>query len=89
MSVRNKGADLRPGLRAGIAALAVSLLLASCAGLEADRFGLSEASAARDNVAPSLPPEQRKEHERLVAAYGGVYHAFPAQWDPKLGIHVT
>ena len=67
--------DFRSGLRAGAAALAVSLLLASCANLETDRFGLSEASAARDNVASTLPVEQRKEHERLVAAYGGVYHA--------------
>lgn len=67
--------DFRTGLRTCCAALAVSLLLASCASLETDRFGLSEASAARDDVAKALPPEQRKEHERLVAAYGGVYHA--------------
>jgi predicted Zn-dependent protease len=58
-----------------IAMLAAGLLLASCASLETDRFGLSEASAARDDVASNLPPEQRKEHERLVAAYGGVYHS--------------
>ncbi len=58
-----------------LAVIAVGLLLASCASLETDRFGLSEASAARDDVASNLPPEQRKEHERLVAAYGGVYHS--------------
>jgi predicted Zn-dependent protease len=62
-------------MRAGFAALALSALIASCSTLETDRFGLSEASAARDDVAQALPPEQRKEHERLVAAYGGVYHA--------------
>ncbi len=55
--------------------LAGALLLASCATAEVDRIGLSEASAARDDVASNLPPEQRKEHERLVAAYGGVYHS--------------
>jgi predicted Zn-dependent protease len=65
----------RRGWRAGAAVLAASLLLASCANLETDRFGLSEASVARDNVAQSMPPQQRKEHERLVAAYGGVYHS--------------
>jgi predicted Zn-dependent protease len=76
MSVRAKISAMNfTGLRACCAALAVSLLLASCASLETDRFGLSEASAARDDVAKALPPEQRKEHERLVAAYGGVYHA--------------
>jgi len=58
-----------------LAILASGLLLASCANLETDRFGLSEASAARDDVASNLPAEQRKEHERLVAAYGGVYHS--------------
>lgn len=77
MNVRAKmlAMDFRTGLRACFAALAVSLLLASCASLDTDRFGLSEASAARDDVAKALPPDQRKEHERLVAAYGGVYHA--------------
>jgi predicted Zn-dependent protease len=67
--------ESRRGWRAGAAALAVSLLHASCANLDTDRFGLSEASAARDNVARALPPKQRKEHERLVAAYGGIYHS--------------
>jgi len=64
------------GLRAGcLAALALAFVAASCASVDLDRYGLSEASSARDDVASSLPPEQRKEHERLVAAYGGVYHA--------------
>jgi len=65
------------GLRtAGLAAaVALALFAASCATADLDRYGLSAASAARDDVASSLPPEQRKEHERLVAAYGGVYHA--------------
>lgn len=57
------------------AVLAAAMLLASCSHLDTDHFGLSDASAARDNVASDLPPAQRKEHERLVASYGGVYHA--------------
>ena len=80
-SQKKRAVDFRSGLRASAAALAVSLLLASCANLETDRFGLSEASVARDNVAPTLPPKQRKEHERLVAAYGGVYHGRPLMKD--------
>jgi len=72
-------------LRAGAAALAVLLLLAACSTLENDRFGLSEASsAARDeDFAGKLPPDQRKEHERLVAAYGGIYHS------PQLEAQIT
>jgi predicted Zn-dependent protease len=75
--VRTEGkkADFRFGLRVSFAVLALALTLASCASLETDRFGLSEASAARDDIATALPPAQRKEHERLVAAYGGVYHS--------------
>jgi predicted Zn-dependent protease len=66
-----------------LAVIAGALLLASCANADFDRVGLSEASAARDDVASNLPPEQRKEHERLVAAYGGVYHS------PELEEHIT
>src|SRR5437762_5921668 len=65
--------DLRAAGLAAAAALA--LFAASCASVDIDRYGLAEASAARDDVASTLPPEQRKEHERLVAAYGGIYHA--------------
>jgi predicted Zn-dependent protease len=65
------------------AALALALLLAACSTIETDRFGLSEASAARDDIAATLPPAQRKEHERLVAAYGGVYHS------PELEAQIT
>jgi predicted Zn-dependent protease len=75
MRRKENRAGWRAGFRLAGAALAVSLLLAACSTLESDRFGLSEASVARDDVARTLPPEQRKEHERLVAAYGGVYHA--------------
>jgi predicted Zn-dependent protease len=83
MHVDEIAGEPRRKWRAGAVALAASLLLASCAGLETDRFGLSEASVARDNVAQALPPKQRKEHERLVAAYGGVYHS------PELEENIT
>jgi predicted Zn-dependent protease len=64
------------GQRARLAAaLGLVLLAGACASVDLDRYGLSAASAARDDVASTLPPEQRKEHERLVAAYGGVYQA--------------
>src|ERR1700674_486993 len=76
MSARERQ-EGRHGLRAAIsiAALAAALFAASCANVDFDRYGLSEASAARDDVASTLPAEQRKEHERLSAAYGGVYHS--------------
>src|SRR5436853_7089196 len=67
----------RHGLRNAscAAALTFALFAAACASVDLERYGLSEASAARDDLASRLPPEQRKEHERLVAAYGGIYHA--------------
>jgi len=76
MSARERN-ERRHDLRAaGLAATAaLALFAASCASVDIDRYGLAEASAARDDVANSLPPEQRKEHERLVGAYGGIYHA--------------
>src|SRR6202521_677080 len=57
------------------AVLATALLVAGCASLDLDRIGLSEAPAARDDVAADLPPAQRREHERIVASYGGIYRA--------------
>jgi len=57
------------------AILAAALLVAGCASLDFDRIGLSEASVARDDVAADLPPAQRREHERIVASYGGIYRA--------------
>jgi predicted Zn-dependent protease len=58
-----------------LAALAAASLVAACASLDLDRVGLSEAPAARDEVAADLPPAQRREHERIVASYGGIYRA--------------
>src|SRR3984893_3818955 len=55
------------------AVLAAALLVAGCAGLDLDRIGLSEAPAAPDHVAADAPPARRREHERIVAPYGGIY----------------
>ena len=51
------------------------MLLAVCSNLDLERIGLSEASIGCDEVAADLPPAQRREHERIVAAYGGIYHS--------------
>ncbi|MFK8253285.1 M48 family metalloprotease [Ancylobacter terrae] len=56
---------------------AVALLLAGCASLDI-QSGDTRASAAPSAMEEPLTPAQRKEHERLVASYGGTYT------DPKL-----
>jgi predicted Zn-dependent protease len=62
----------RSALLAGL--LAASL--AGCINFDPDRTGsLVEVAVTRDDIAPSLPVEQRREHERLVSSYGGVYRA--------------
>ncbi len=58
-----------------ILAALVFLLVAGCAALDPERIGLSDAGSVRDEVAAQLPPAQRREHERLVTSYGGVYRA--------------
>ncbi len=64
------------GARRGVlAVLAAAFVVAGCAGIDVERFGLSNISASRDDIAADLPPAQRREHERLVAAYGGIYRA--------------
>ncbi len=66
----------RYGARRGLfAVLAAAMLTVGCSNVVLERFGLSDVSAQRDDIAADLPPAQRREHERLVAAYGGVYRA--------------
>lgn len=55
----------------------IALLLAGCAGLDIQQPG-AEAKATPASLGDTLTPAQRKEHERLVASYGGAYD------DPKL-----
>jgi predicted Zn-dependent protease len=58
-------------------ALALASIVAGCAALDPERIGLGDTGApqAQDEVATALPPAQRREHERLVASYGGLYRA--------------
>jgi len=57
------------------ASLAAALGTASCSSLDSERIGLSEAPATRDDIAADLPADQRREHQRLVSSYGGIYRA--------------
>lgn len=62
-------------LRTVFAGVVLSLVLASCSSLNLDQLAVWERKTESDPVAESLPPAQRKEHERLVSTYGGVYRA--------------
>lgn len=57
--------------------LLTTLLLAGCAGLDISTPA-PDAQATVSSFEDNLTPTQRKEHERLVASYGGAYN------DPKL-----
>ncbi|MPT23657.1 MAG: Zn-dependent protease, partial [Starkeya sp.] len=54
--------------------LAAALFVAGCAAVD-DKQASAPSAISRDDA---LTPAQRKEHERLVASYGGAYN------DPKL-----
>lgn len=54
--------------------LAAALLVAGCAAVD-DKQASAPSAISRDDA---LTPAQRKEHERLVASYGGAYN------EPKL-----
>jgi predicted Zn-dependent protease len=67
---------LRLRMPPGLATLVgVALIVASCGTLDPERLGLAEIAAEPDAVGAQLPPAQRREHERLVASYGGIYRA--------------
>lgn len=61
--------------RAVLSGAVLSFALASCSTINLDQFGWGEIKREPDAVAQSLPPAQRKEHERLVSTYGGIYRA--------------
>ncbi|MGU3492697.1 M48 family metalloprotease [Xanthobacteraceae bacterium A53D] len=69
---------IRAGRSAGVLML-VAGLLSGCAGVELDRSNvpLTRASLPASDTA-GMSPAQRREHERLVASYGGAYN------DPEL-----
>jgi predicted Zn-dependent protease len=63
-------------LRAAIGALLLGCALASCSSINLDQIGFGDsASSPPDPVVDTLPPAQRREHERLVSTYGGIYQA--------------
>mgnify|MGYP003671762912 CR=1 FL=1 len=77
------------GLRNGL--MAVSLLaLAACTTLTSSNIAVSQTG---DRPAPTVVPEGtdpddavigRREHPRIIAAYGGVYSDPPKSWWPAL-----
>ncbi|MBY0530835.1 MAG: M48 family metalloprotease [Xanthobacteraceae bacterium] len=60
--------------RAVFSGAVLSLALASCSTINLDSWTQGKPQES-DPIAESLPPAQRKEHERLVSTYGGVYRA--------------
>ena len=58
-----------------VSAVAAALVVAGCSVGDFDRLTRTSEPEIADEVAASLPPSQRKEHERLIASYGGVYRA--------------
>jgi predicted Zn-dependent protease len=58
-----------------IAALAAAALVSGCSIADLDRYTFGKKAETVDEVANELPPTQRREHERLVASYGGIYRA--------------
>lgn len=63
------------GWRGAAGALAVLFLLSGCTVGELERFTRANDTAEIDEVAASLPPAQRREHERLVNSYGGIHRS--------------
>jgi predicted Zn-dependent protease len=63
-------------LRRGAAiALACGLLAAACTDGALKQYSNADTTGAIDEVAAQMPPAQRREHERLVSSYGGIYPA--------------
>ena len=60
--------------RAVFSGALLSFALASCSTISFDSW-TQGTQREPDQVAESLPPAQRKEHERLVSTYGGIYRA--------------
>jgi predicted Zn-dependent protease len=66
----------RPHRRA-VTALAAALFVSGCADATLKQWNWygADNSASMDEVAAALPPAQRREHDRLVSTYGGVYRS--------------
>lgn len=68
------------GLRVAAISLALplALLLAGCSSADLDQVSVPLASTSSAAEYADMTPAQRREHERLVASYGGAYN------DPEL-----
>ena len=76
--------QIAKGLRVGVLAMSV-LALGACTSLIGSNIAVSQTG---DNPAPTVAPEGadpddvvigRREHPRIIAAYGGVYSDRPAE----------
>lgn len=76
MGAPGKAQWLRLLLLAGLLVLSVGL--SACAGLQEPASAEAKAAASAPSPEDTMTPTQRKEHERLVASYGGAYN------DPRL-----
>jgi predicted Zn-dependent protease len=66
---------LRSRWHRGALAATVALAVSGCADGVLHRVTGTDNAIAVDEIAASLPPAQRREHERLVASYGGIYRS--------------
>jgi predicted Zn-dependent protease len=73
-------AEFRQGMtltlsRGAAIALVGGLLVAGCTDSALRQLSGDDTTGAIDEVAAQLPLAQRREHERLVSSYGGIYRA--------------
>jgi predicted Zn-dependent protease len=61
--------------RGAAIALVGGLLVAACTDGALKQLSGGDTTGAIDEATAQLPPVQRREHERLVSSYGGVYRA--------------
>lgn len=66
--------------RRAVALAVLAFFVAGCANSTLKQWSLSSWSAGDDaasvdEIAAALPPAQRREHERLIASYGGIYRS--------------
>ena len=83
--VRTRVLRSGPGARLGAlrallacAAVAFPLWLTGCTGIDLDQVSVPLTSASPPSEYADMSPSQRREHEKLVASYGGAYD------DPEL-----
>lgn len=67
--------ELRLRSRTRALAFIMPVLLAGCVGFDADQASIPLTTPAPASDYADMTPTQRREHEKLVASYGGVYNA--------------